>query len=363
MTGGNKIIVPFGSQHIALPEPVSFLFTTENEIIKDVEVDVGYVHRGIEKAAITKFEFTNVAYLLTRVCGFCSITHASGYHHGIEKLLNVEVPKRAEYIRMLVVELDRIHSHILANGHVAEVVGYENLFMQSVRYREKVMEILELVTGNRIQYDIYKIGGVRKDLTPEIVEEVKQKLNQLKNEMLKIYDFYDKDYTFGLKTKGISYVSYDMAKEYNAVGPIARASGVDTDTRKEFPYLPYDEIGFEVQTMSEGDVWARNMVRQKEVLHSIDLCLRIVDNLPEGDIATKVKGRPKGEVFVRVEAPRGECFYYIKGNGSKVLERVRIRVPTYSNIPLLKELFIGERYSDAQAIVLSFDPCMSCTAR
>ena len=360
---GNKIVVPFGSQHIAIPEPVSFLFDTENEIITNVRVDVGYVHRGIEKAAITKFEFTNVAYLLTRICGFCSITHAGGYHHGIEKLLDVEAPKRAEYIRLIITELDRIHSHLLANAHVAEVAGYENLFMQGVKDREIVMDLLENITGNRVQYDIYTIGGVRRDISNETAEYIKKQLKKLKDKVLKIYDFYDTDYTFGLKTKGISYISYDMAKKYNVVGPIARASGLATDARAEFDYLPYDELGFEVQTRSEGDVWARNIVRQMEVIHSIDLILRAIDNLPEGEVLVKYKGRPKGETFVRVEAPRGECFYYLKGNGTKILERVRVRVPTYANIPVLKELFVGEQYSDAQPIVLSFDPCMSCTAR
>jgi len=360
---GNKIVVPFGSQHIALPEPVSFLFDTENEIITNVKVDVGYVHRGIEKAAITKFEFTNVSYLLTRICGLCSITHASGYHHGIEKLLEVEVPKRAEYLRLIVVELDRIHSHLLANAHVTEVVGYENLFMQVMRDREIVMDLLEAITGNRVQYDFYTIGGVRRDIDLETINHVKKQLGILKSKMLKVLEFYDSDYTFGLKSKGIGKISLDMAKKYNTVGPVARASGLATDTRAEFDYLPYNELNFEIQTKNEGDVWARNVVRQMEVIHSIDLILRALDNLPEGDIKAKYKGRPKGEIFVRVEAPRGECFYYIKGNGSKVLERVRVRVPTYANIPVLKELFVGEKYSDAQAIVLSFDPCMSCTAR
>ena len=360
---GNKIVVPFGSQHIALPEPVSFLFDTENEIITNVKVDVGYVHRGIEKAAITKFEFTNVAYLLTRICGLCSITHAGGYHHGIEKLLDVEAPKRAEYIRLIITELDRIHSHLLANAHVTEVIGYENLFMQVMKDREIVMDLLENITGNRVQYDIYTIGGVRRDISLKTVEKIKKDLLVFKDKMLKILDFYETDYTFRLKTKGIGVISLDMAKQYNTVGPVARASGLATDVRAEFDYLPYDELGFEIQTRTEGDVWARNIVRQLEVLHSIELILRAVDNLPEGEILVKYKGRPKGDTFVRVEAPRGECFYYLKGNGTKVLERVRVRVPTYANIPVLKELFVGEKYSDAQAIVLSFDPCMSCTAR
>ena len=360
---GNKITVPFGSQHIALPEPVSFLFTTENEIITDVEAHIGYVHRGIEKAAITKFEFTQLAYLLARVCGLCSITHAGAYVHGIEKLLDLEVNKKIDYLRMLVVELDRIHSHMLANGHVAEVVGYENLFMQTFKYREDVMDALERITGNRVQYDYAVIGGVSRDFDVETEEFVRNKLKTLKTNVEKLIDFFENDYTFGLKTKNIGTISKEMATKFNAAGPIARASGLKTDARAEYDYLPFEEVGYKLQIRESGDVWARNMVRFDEILNSIEMCLNILDGLPEGEHKVKVKGRPKGETFVRVEAPRGECFYYLKGNNTKIMERVRIRVPTYANIPVLKELFVGEKYSDAQAIVLSFDPCMSCTAR
>jgi ech hydrogenase subunit E len=358
-----KIVIPFGSQHVALPEPVSFLFETKNEIITDVEAHIGYVHRGIEKAAITKFEYNQLTYLTARICGLCSITHAGAVVHGLEKLMNVEVNKRINYLRMLVVELDRIHSHMLANGHVAEVVGYENLFMQTFKAREDVMDILERITGNRVQYDYQVLGGVSRDIDLEIVEFVKQKLKILKENTLKVMSFHDTDYTFGLKTKGIGVISKEMATKYNVAGPIARASGLETDARAEFDYLPFEEVGYKMQLRTEGDVWARNMVRFDEVLNSIEMCENILDNLPEGEYKVKTKGRPNGETVVRVEAPRGECFYYLKGSNKKLMDRVRVRVPTYANIPILKELFMGAKYSDAQAIVLSFDPCMSCTAR
>ncbi len=359
----NKITVTFGSQHIAIPEPVSFVFETENEIITKVDVDVGYVHRGIEQAAVTKFKYTNVHYLLARVCGFCSITHAGAYVHAVEKLIGVETTKKIDYLRTLVVELDRIHSHLLANGHVAEVCGYENLFMQTVKYRESCMKLLEDITGNRVQYDYYTIGGVSRDLTTEIEKSIKNTLNELRKNTIKLMEFFETDYTLGLKTRNIGKITTDFAKKMNCVGPIARASGLKTDARAEFDFLPYEELGYKTQLRSEGDVWARNMVRFDEVLNSIEICLNVVDGLDEGDVKVKVRGKPKGETFIRVEAPRGECFYYLKGNGTNIMERVRIRVPTYANVPVLRELFVGSKYSDAQAIVLSFDPCLSCTAR
>lgn len=360
---GNKMTVTFGSQHIAIPEPMQFLFETENEIITKVDMDVGYVHRGIEQAAVTKFKFDNVQFLLARVCGFCSITHAGAYIHAVEKLLGVETTKKADYLRLIVTELDRVHSHLLANGHVAEVCGYENLFMQAVKYREITNVILEIITGNRIQYDFYQIGGVSRDLTDENIKLINEKLTELRENVKKVMKFFETDYTLGLKTRGVGTISLEMAKEYNTAGPIARASGLATDARNEFDFLPYDEVGYKLQTRTEGDVWARNMVRFDEVLNSIDMIEYAVNNLPEGEIKVKVKGRPKGETFIRVEAPRGECFYFIRGNGTKMMDRVRVRVPTYANAAVLKELFLGAKYSDAQSIVLSFDPCLSCTAR
>ncbi|MEO1941497.1 MAG: nickel-dependent hydrogenase large subunit, partial [Campylobacterales bacterium] len=325
-----KVVIPFGSQHIALPEPISFLFETQNEMITKVEAKIGYVHRGIEKAAITKFQWKQLPYLTARVCGLCSITHAGAVVHGLEKLLGVETNKRIDYLRMLVVELDRIHSHLLANGHVADVVGYENLFMQTFRAREDVMDILEAITGNRVQYDYQIVGGVSRDITPEVVEFSKKKLKKLRERVLEVMEVNDSDYTFGLKTKGIGVIPKEMAAKYNAVGPVARASGLATDARAEFDYLPFEEVGFKLQLRAEGDVWARNMVRFDEVLNSIEMCENILDNIPEGDYKVKVRGNPKGETVVRVEAPRGECFYYLKGSGKKVMDRVRIRVPTYS---------------------------------
>jgi ech hydrogenase subunit E len=358
-----KIVVPFGSQHIALPEPISFLFETENEIITAVKVRVGYVHRGIEKAAITKFEYNQLPYLTARVCGLCSITHAGAVVHGLEKLLGLETNKRIDYLRLLVVELDRIHSHLLANGHVADVVGYENLFMQTFRAREEVLDILERITGNRVQYDYQIVGGVSRDIDLEVVKFAKEKLKKLRDMVMPIIEINDSDYTFGLKTKGVGVIPKEMAAKFNAAGPVARASGLETDARAEYDYLPFEEVGFKIQLRREGDVWARNMVRFDEVLNSIEMCENVLDNLPPGETRLKVRGRPDGEVVVRVEAPRGECFYYLKGSKKKVMDRVRIRVPTYANIPVLKELFVGAKYSDAQAIVLSFDPCLSCTAR
>jgi ech hydrogenase subunit E len=360
---GKRITVPFGSQHVALPEPIKFVFQTENEKIVDVEVDVGYVHRGIEKACQTKFKYTQVGYVVARVCGLCSISHTLAYVTAVERLMGVEPPKKALYLRLIVSELDRIHSHLLAMGHTAEVAGYENLFMQTFRYREKVMELLELLTGNRVQYDYACIGGVNRDLGREVYSKLKQSLKEIREKCLWLKDVFENDFTLKLRWKGVGVVTKEMAKEFNVVGPPARAAGLESDCRAEFSYLPFKEVGFRLVVKEDGDIYARNLVRAEEVLNSIDMVENALEGLPEGEIKVPVKGFPEGESFVRVEAPRGELFYYVKASRKPVLDRVRIRVPTFANIPVMKELFLGMDYADVPATVISFDPCLSCTAR
>ncbi|WP_163328554.1 nickel-dependent hydrogenase large subunit [Desulfurobacterium thermolithotrophum] len=360
---GNRITIPFGSQHVALPEPVRFVFQTENEKIIDVEVDVGYVHRGIEKACMTKFKYTQVGYVVARVCGLCAISHTLGYVTAVERLMEIEVPKKALYLRLLVSELDRVHSHLLAMGHLAEVAGYENLFMHTFRDRELVMELQELVTGNRIQFDYAIVGGVNRDLSLEVEKELREKLKDLQERCLWLKDVFENDYTIKLRWKGIGVITPEMARELNVVGPPARASGLATDARNEFNYLPFKEVGYKLITMKDGDIYARNMVRAEETLNSLEMIFNLLDGMPEGDIKVPVKGLPEGEAFVRIEAPRGELFYYLKGSKKLILDRLRIKVPTFSNIPVMKELFIGMDYADVPATVISFDPCLSCTAR
>ncbi|HID79563.1 MAG TPA: proton-conducting membrane transporter [Aquifex aeolicus] len=360
---GKKFVVPFGSQHIAIPEPIRFIFTTENEIIKSVSVDFGYVHRGIEKACMTRYKYTQVPYVVARVCGLCAVSQATAYCMAIESLMDIEIPERAKYLRIIVHEMDRIHSHLFAIAHLSEAAGYENLFMRVMRDREFVMECLEILTGNRIQADYSTIGGVNRDLTKEVYEILKPRLDELERRLYELKEIFERDYTLQKKWKGIGVITLEMAQKYNAVGPVARASGLATDCRVEFEYLPYKELDYKMVLYQEGDVWARNMVRLDETLVSIRVLKNAIDNLPEGDIKVKVKGNPKGEALIRWEAPRGELLYYVKGNGKSVLERLRIKTPTFSVIPVMKELYYNQPYAFVPDITISFDPCLSCSAR
>ena len=357
------INIPLGSQHIALLEPVRFRFECENEKIIGVDSDVGFVHRGIEKACTTKFKFDAVGYVVARVCGLCAITHSLSYTVAIEKLLGGEISDKAKYLRILLLELDRIHSHMLCLSHTCENAGFEAMFMRIMGDRELIMEIQELLTGNRVQFDFISIGGVNRDLSASTAKIILEKLKIVREKTLGYMDEFKNNWSLSLKFKGIGTMSLDEAYRFNAIGPLARASGLNLDVRNEIDYLPYDEVGFKMQTHNDGDINARNIVRLNEIVNSIEMCENILNGLPDGEIFTKIKGKPKGEMLVRFEAPRGELMYYVKGNGSPILERVRIKTPTFASIPAFSHIFLGQDYADAPAILASFDPCLSCTAK
>lgn len=357
------INIPLGSQHIALLEPVRFKFECENEKIIEVGSDVGFVHRGIEKACTTKFKFDAIGYVVARVCGLCAITHSLTYTAAIEKLIGGEITQKAKYLRILLLELDRIHSHMLCLSHTCENAGFEAMFMRIMGDREAVMEIQELLTGNRVQFDYISIGGVNRDLDASRAKEIITKLEIVKQKVLGYMDEFTNNWSLSLKFQGIGALSLQEAYRFNAIGPLARASGLNIDIRNEIDYLPFDEVGFKIQTHTAGDINARNIVRLNELLNSIEMCNNILAGLPDGEIFTKLKGKPTGETVMRFEAPRGELMYYVKGNGSAMLERVRIKTPTFSCIPAFSHVFMGEDYADVPTILASFDPCLSCTAK
>lgn len=357
------INIPLGSQHIALLEPVRFSFECENEKIIGVEADVGYVHRGVELACTTKFKFKQVGYVVARVCGLCAIIHSTCYTLACEELLSLEAPKRAQYLRLIANELDRVHSHLLCLAHTAENAGFEALFMRTMKDRELVMEAQETMTGNRVQFDYVSIGGVNKDISTDIEWVMRSKLSLLKQKVAEIEELFLNNWSLSLKYKGVGVITKDNALRNSTLGPLARASGVDFDVRNESDYLPYSELGFKSVVFEGGDVHARNMVRLKEIFESIRLIEAALDGMPEGDISTKVRGAPEGESYMRVEAPRGECLYYLKGSKAQYLDRVRIKTPTFGSVPAMIEALKGQNYADVPAIVASFDPCLSCTAR
>lgn len=355
-------VIPFGPQHPVLPEPVHLTLKVEDEIVKEAIPALGYVHRGLEKLADIR-DYHQMITVCERVCGICSMIHAVCYSQGIEELMEIEVPDRAKLLRVIWSELHRTHSHLLWLGLFADAFGFESLFMQFWKIRERIMDINEATTGSRVIVSVNVIGGVRADLSSDQIRWILSEVDIVEKEVRALQETIMNDYTVKARTCGVGVLTKAQAYELGAAGPTLRGSGVAQDMR-QLGYGGYSQIDFEPIVETDGDCWARSTVRFRECLQSMDLVRQAISKLPEGDINVKVKGNPpEGEVFARVEQPRGECVYYIRGNGTKHLDRLRIRTPTFANIPPLLAMTPGCELADVPVIILSIDPCISCTER
>jgi ech hydrogenase subunit E len=357
-----RTVIPFGPQHPVLPEPVNLKLELEDEKVVGVMPVIGYVHRGIEKAAELNSIHQNI-FLCERVCGICSFIHALTYCQGIETMMNVEIPPKAKFLRVFWSELSRIHSHLLWLGLFADGMGFESLFMQSWRIREIVLDILEMTAGHRIITSTCSIGGVRRDVDRDMADEVEKRLLKVKEMMDNtISPAVLHDLTFKRRTVSKGVLTKEQAEILGAVGPTARGSGVAIDIRQT-GYAAYKELGFEPVTETAGDSYARTLVRLRETYQSLELVHKALVMMPVGEILVRVDGYPEGETISRSEQPRGEVIYYLKGNGTDHLERMKIRTPSFANIPTLLVMLPGSEMADVPVITLSIDPCISCTER
>jgi ech hydrogenase subunit E len=356
-----KTVIPFGPQHPVLPEPLHLKITVEDEKISSVVPSLGFVHRGLEKLADIR-DFHQMIQVVERVCGICSVIHALCYCQGIEELMEVEVSPRAKYLRVIWSELHRMQSHLLWLGLFADAFGFESLFMQFWRVREQIMDMNEATTGNRVIVSVVVIGGVRRDLDAEQTRWILSRLDTVESEIKRLEETILSDYTVKKRTVGKGNLTAQQAFDLGAVGPTLRGSGIAQDIRQT-GYAAYADLDFEPVVETGGDCYARTRVRFREALASVELIRRAIAKLPDGDIRVKVKGKPQGETVMRVEQPRGELVYYVKASGEKNLDRLRIRTPTFANIPALLTMLPGMWLSDVPVITLSIDPCISCTER
>jgi ech hydrogenase subunit E len=356
-----KTVIPFGPQHPVLPEPLHLKLVMQDEKIIEAIPAIGYVHRGLEKLTELK-EFTQNVYVVERICGICSCMHAMAYCQGIETLMNLQIPDRARFLRVIWAELHRIHSHLLWMGLLADSFGFESLFMQIWRNREKVMDIMEETAGSRVIISVNTIGGTRRDISKELLLKTKVILEEIREDMKRIEPVFLNDYTVKHRLVGIGTLTKEDAQRHCAVGPMARASGIAMDFRTT-GYSAYGELEFEPIVRTDGDCYARTDVRMQEIYQSINLIEEAIGKLPAGEIAVPFKGNPTGEVISRVEQPRGEVLYYLRANGTKNLERMRVRTPTFANIPTLLQMLPGSELADVPVLILTIDPCISCTER
>ncbi len=355
--------IPIGPQHPALKEPESFLISLDGERIKDVGMRLGYNHRGIEKAAEGRTYIQNI-YLLERVCGICSHSHSTAFIQAVEEVAGVDIPKRAKYIRCIIGELERIHSHLLWFGVAAHEVGFDTLLMYSWRDREVVMELLASLGGNRVNYAMNILGGVRRDLDKDKQQEILKAVDILEERTKYYIKVATEEPTLVKRLSGVGAISKEDVIKLGTIGPTGRASGVGRDARKDDPYAAYDEVDFNVIVDDHCDVYGRTLVRLGELMETYKIIRQLVKNIPDGDISIRFPRRvPAGEATSRYEAPRGEDVHYVKGNGTDKPERVKLRAPTLANLQSVAKMLENNNLADVPITIAAIDPCFSCTDR
>jgi Ni,Fe-hydrogenase III large subunit len=359
--GERRTVIPFGPQHPVLPEAIQLKLVIEDEKIVEAVPQIGYIHRGLERLVKIR-DFHQMVFVAERVCGICSFQHALSYCLGIERLMNIEVPERAAFLRVIWAELHRLHSHLLWLGLLADAFGFETLFMEAWKIREAVLDMMEATAGSRIIISTCQVGGTRRDISPELLQAIIRLTDRIEGEVKAIEHSVVNDYTIRQRTVGIGVIEKEQARKLGVVGPMLRGSGIKWDARM-LGYAAYKHLEFEPVVETAGDCYARTVVRFKEIFLSLDLLRQAIAKIPAGEINVPVKGNPQGEVLIQVEQPRGEVIYTIKANGTKNLERMHVRTPTFANLPALLTMLPGYELADVPILILSIDPCISCTER
>jgi len=304
-----------------------------------------------------------VPFLVSRVCGICSASHPLAYVQALEQLAGVKPPERALYVRTIINELERIHSHMLWFGLAGHFIGYDTVFMWAWRYREPVLDLLEEISGNRNQYGNVKVGGCREDVPDELKPKILQEIDGIERKMDMLIKAVVDDPVLHARLKGVGVLSKEAAIKYAVTGPTARASGVAIDVRRDDPYAAYGDLDWSVISRPEGDVFAKVVVRLLEVIESIKIIRQAVRKLPDGPVTTEVKEIPPGEAVGHAEAPRGETFHYVRSDGGNRPIRHKVRAPSYVNVPSFKASCIGGHIADVTITLAAVDPCYSCTER
>jgi len=358
-------IIPIGPYHPLQEEPELFKLYCEGEIVKDIKWETGYNHRGIEKLSQSR-TFDQVFFLVERICGICSTSHPFAFANCLEEIAGIEVPDRVKYIRTIIGELERLHSHLLWIGLAGHFLGYNTVFMWAWKYREPVLDLFEMITGNRNSYAMFKIGGVRRDIENNKITRIKETLDLVKKKTDLLTGAVMDDPVIHARTKGVGILTKEDIINYGAVGPVARASGVAIDVRHDDPYAAYPLVNWKVITAKGGDVFAKAEVRLLEMVESISIieqCLAGLKKEKEGETEIVVKEIPEGMGTGRAEAPRGEVFHFVKTDGSNYPVRHKIRAPSYVNIATFRKSCVGQTISDATLALAAVDPCYCCTER
>ena len=357
--------VPIGPFHSSLHEPCHFALYVDGETIKGCDYRGFMTHRGIEKLCTTEVSYNEVPFIAERICGICGSVHATSYSQAVEIAAGLAIPRRAEYIRTFMLEIERIHSHLLWLGVAGHLIGFDTVFMQAWRIREQIMWLCEKITGNRKTYGMIQIGGVRRDITPEMSQEILKVINNVEKELMTVKNAIVGDTAIHRRTKGVGVITKQETIDWSLVGPVARARGVDIDFRRDHPYAAYDEMKFDVPVYDSNDVWATVLVRIVETFEAISIIRQVLNKMPEGPIMAEFDEEiPAGRHAISgVEAPRGEVIHYVITGENNRADRWRVRAPTYPNLQGVPAMLLNEQFADFPIILGSIDPCFSCTDR
>lgn len=357
-----RTIVPIGPYHPLQEEPEFFTLTVEGELVVDIDVRVGYNHRGIEKLSETK-TFDQSTFVVERICGICSTSHPFAYVRAVEDVFPMEVPQRAKYIRTIIAEGERIHSHLLWLGLAGHFLGYNTVYMWAWKLREEILDVMEVLSGNRNNYAMFKPGGVRRDIKEGDIPGVLKKIDSIVSTLVMLKKAVIDDPVLHARTKGVGVLTKEQSINFCALGPTSRACGVARDLRKDCPYGVYDQIDWEMIVTDNGDVFDKAVVRILETFESIKIIKACLKGLPKGEINANLKSIPPGEGIGHIEAPRGETFHYVRSDGTNRPVRHKVRAPTFMNLPTYKATIVGQTISDATIILAAIDPCYCCTER
>lgn len=361
---GETTVVPLGPLHITSDEPGHFRLFVDGEDIIDADYRMFYVHRGMEKLAETRMGYNEVTFLADRVCGICGYAHSVAYASSIENALGIVVPQRAHAIRSIMLETERLHSHMLNLGLVCHFTGFDSGFMQFFRAREKAMTLAELLTGGRKTYGINLIGGVRRDVLAEQRSRTLALVAELRAEVQRLFEILLATPNFGPRVKGVGILDRRIARDYSPVGPVVRGSGYRRDTRVDHAFAGYGSVDLDINTGDGCDVQSRTMIRAAEIFDSLSLIEQLLDSTPAGPILNEdFVYKPYKFALGFTEAPRGEDIHWSMTGDNQKLYRWRCRASTYANWPVLRYMLRGNTVSDAPLIVGSIDPCYSCCDR
>ena len=353
----DEFVINVGPQHPSTHGVLRLRIKLDGEQILDIEPHLGYIHRGIEKIS-ESLGYKQSIYLTSRMDYLSAHMNNQACSLMIEKGLQIEVPERAKVIRLLMVELQRLASHQLWWGSAGLDLGAVSPFFFAFREREQILEIFEETCGTRLTMNYITPGGVGNDLHPDFVKKVKALIKQFKVNIVEYDKLLTGNIIFQKRTQDVGVLSKEMAISLGCSGPVARASGVSCDIRKYHPYDGYEKLDFKEIVMEKGDSFTRYLVRIEEMIQSMHIIDQLIDNIPEGDYRTKIKGiikLPVGEYYQRVETARGELGVYIVSDGGKTPYRIKYRTPNFSNLGVLQYIAKGAKIGDLVAINATLD--------